>query len=113
MKPITCTIDSANNEIVFKNVNKFTGRYLKFYYYAQTLGSSTYNHRVQIRVYANNDAYTATKWEIFSDTTEYKNMDPIYLAVDPNYTNNMTTAAEAWSNAPEYIMNHDTDSGHV
>ncbi len=46
MNPITCTIDSSKNEIVFKNVNKFTGRYLKFYYYAQTLGSSTYNHQV-------------------------------------------------------------------
>ena len=62
MNPITCTIDSANNQIVFKNVNKFTGRYLKFYYYAVTSGSSTYNHQVQTRVYANADSFTVTRW---------------------------------------------------
>lgn len=67
LKPITCTVDSANNEIVFKNVNKLSGRYLKFYYYAQTTTGNVYYHRVQLKVYANSDAYTARQWEIFTD----------------------------------------------
>jgi hypothetical protein len=92
MNPITCTIDSANNQIIFKNANKFTGRYLKFYYYAQTLATSTYNHQVSLRAYANLDAYTATKWELFSDTTGYYTMEPIYMATDSSYSSNMTTA---------------------
>ena len=46
LKPITCTIDSAKNEFVFRNVNKFTSRYLKFYYYAVTVGNDIANHQV-------------------------------------------------------------------
>lgn len=113
LRPITCTIDVANNEFVFKNVNKFSGRYLRFYYYAQTLGSNTWNHQVQIRVYANNDAYTSNSWEIWSDTSPYYTMNGIFLAVDNGYSSNMTTAAEAYSWTPEYIWNHDFDGGSI
>ncbi len=45
-------IDRANNRIIFRNVNKFTGQHLKFYYYAQSPASSVYNHQIQIIVYA-------------------------------------------------------------
>jgi hypothetical protein len=100
LKPITCTIDAPNNEIVFKNVNKFSGRYLKLYYYARTLASNSWNHRVQVRVYANNDAYTSNSWEIWTASSSYYTMSGILLAVDGGYSSNMTTAAEAYSWAP-------------
>ena len=65
---------------MFRNVNSFTGRYLKFYYYATTTTWSVYNTQVQIRVYANEDAYAASAWEMFYGTTPYFAMDLIYYA---------------------------------
>ncbi len=53
MRPITCYLDAGNNRVIFRNVNKFTGRYLKFYYYAQSPSASVFNHNVQLLVYGN------------------------------------------------------------
>ncbi len=65
-----------------------------------------------MRVYANNDAYTASKWQIWSDQTPDYTMAPVYLKVDSGYSQNQTTA-ENDAITPQYIYNHDTDGGYT
>lgn len=66
---------------------------MRFYYYAQTTTGNTWNHRVQVRVYANNDAYVNSDWTIFNDEAPNYVMDGVLLANDPSYSSNGSTAA--------------------
>lgn len=58
------------------------------------------DHQVQLRVYANNDAYIAGRWDIFNYISPIYTMDGIYLAVDGTYSRNDSTTAEAYSWPP-------------
>ena len=57
LKPITCTLDAANNRLIFRNVFWFTNTRLNFYYYAMT-ASDSINFDVRVYVWANEDAFT-------------------------------------------------------
>ncbi len=63
-----------------RNVNKFTGSYLKLYYKAY-LASGQSGANIQVRAYANLQAYTNGYWALFiSDTSTSYSLVGMYYA---------------------------------
>lgn len=80
LNPISCVIVPSTNSIIFSNVNKFTGSYLNFNYYATNPASAFYNIQITLMVYANQVAYnTSSDWYIFYSTTSAYNINPQFV----------------------------------
>ena len=79
LKPVTCEIESSTNQIIFRNVNKFTQNILKFYFVGTTPSSSFTGTTVEIRAYANSQSYAGSDgWALFRGSTSGYTMVYMY-----------------------------------
>lgn len=79
-------MDTTNNQVIFRNIGVITTQFVKFYYYANTIGSEQGGTQVQVRLYANTQAYAVTGgWAIYSGTTGGYNMKDMYYFHNTGY----------------------------
>ena len=79
LKPVTCELESSTNQIIFRNVNKFTSNTLRFYFDGDTPDSSFTSTTVEIRAYANSQSYaTSDGWALFRGSTSAYTMVYMY-----------------------------------
>ena len=80
LRPVTCELDSTNNQIILRNVGKFSSDYLKLYYRANTINGESSATTVEVRVYANSQSYaTSGGWALFRGTTGSYNLADVYF----------------------------------
>ena len=81
LNPVTCEIQASAHQIVFRNVNKFTGTLLRFYFLATTPNNNVASTAVELRVYANSQAYASSDgWALVRGTTGGYTMAAIYYS---------------------------------
>lgn len=90
LKPVTCELDTANNQIVIRNVGVITQEFVKMYYYAYTINAEQGGTQVEVRLYANSQSYSIPGgWAIYASTT------PGYNIVDMFYTSGSYASTSA------------------
>jgi len=93
--PVTCSIESTNVFFI-RNFNKITSQYLKIYFRGYTVNSNDiYDHRVNIKVWANNDAYSDWDWRMVEGNSPTSGYD--YVQVYYNYHTSYWSQSEAGS----------------
>ena len=68
LNPVYCVLDRNNGRLLIYNVYSLTNQYLKFYYYARTANSQN-DYDVEVRAYANTQAFSDYNWPLFKSTT--------------------------------------------
>lgn len=94
---------------MFRNVNKFSGTLLRFYFTASTGGSNFQSSTAEIRAYANSQSYaTSDGWALFRGSTAG------YSIVEMHYTSgthSSTSAPSVSYSTSELFSNSWVDTG--
>ena len=80
--PVTCELDTSNQQIIIRNIGVITAEFVKVYYYATLISVEQGGTQVEVRLYANSQSYaTSGGWAIYSGTTGgYNLVDMFYTS---------------------------------
>lgn len=87
LKPVTCELDTSYNQIILRNIGVITDTYVKVYYYANTINADQGGTQVEVRIYANTQAYAVSGgWPYYSGTSPGYNMVDMYYTYNTGYS---------------------------
>lgn len=87
LKPVTCELDTTYTQIILRNIGVITDTYVKIYYYAYTISSDQAGTQVEVRIYANSQAYASSGgWPFYYGTTPGFTIRDTYYISNTGYS---------------------------